>query len=108
MGGGQGRERGCADAAPCLLSYCRPSAFILVREEALEVFEKRYDVMGLSSNRSLAAALRTDCRRAKAKASSFYISNKMKVRQKKTNIIYHHLYVESEKNDKMNLFTKQK
>lgn len=54
FGGRAGTGRGCADAAPCLLSYCRPSAFILVREEALEGFEKRYDVMGLSSNRSLA------------------------------------------------------
>ena len=54
LGGGRGREGGCADAAPSLLSYCRPSAFILVREEALEGFEKRYDVMGLSSNRPLA------------------------------------------------------
>ena len=54
LAGGRGREGGCADAAPSLLSYCRPSAFILVREEALEGFEKRYDVMGLSSNRPLA------------------------------------------------------
>ena len=58
-----------------------------MREEALEGFEKRCDVMGLPSNWSLAAALRTDCRRAKAKASSFHISNKIKVRQKKTNIM---------------------
>ena len=45
-------------------------------------------------------ALRTYCRWAKAKASSFYVSNKMKVRQRQTNIRYHHLHVESKKNDK--------
>ena len=30
------------------------------------------------------------------------------VRQRKTNIMWYKLYVESKKNDKMNLFTKQK
>ena len=87
LGGRQGWEGGCTDVAPRLLCYCGPSAFTLMREEALEGFEKRCDVMGLPSNWSLAAALRTDCRRAKAKASSFHISNKIKVRQKKTNIM---------------------
>lgn len=57
--------------------------FYSSEREALEGLGKRYDVMGLPSNWSLAAALRTDCRRAKAKASS----NKIKVTQKKTNII---------------------
>ena len=78
---GTGRRLYRCSALPSTL--LQASAFTLVREEPLEGFEERYDVMGLPSNWSLAAALRTDCRRAKAKASS----NKIKVRQKKTNII---------------------
>lgn len=40
LGGRQGWEGGCTDVVPCLLCYCGPSAFTLVREEALEGFEK--------------------------------------------------------------------